>query len=230
MMANSKGLFVTENGSIYISNIANDKIEKWTWSATNAIPVLNLSQECSGLFININNILYCSIESQHKIISTSLTNVSNKWKLIAGNGTSGFGLKQLSSPNGIFVSINFSLYVADCNNDRIQLFTIGNPNGRTLIGNNTVVSDKLSRPTGIILDADYNLYIADSNNDRIVVFGPNELRCLVGCSTNILDAASQLNSPHSLNFDIYGNIIVADSGNYQIKRFILLTNSCSKFI
>jgi hypothetical protein len=229
ILPTSRGLFVTTNGDIYMSNDVDGNIEIWTWNSTSRVIALVVLKTCSGIFIDINNRLYCSIESQHKVISTSLTDVLNIWTMVAGDGFSGYELNQLSFPSGIFLNGNSDLYVADCGNDRIQLFTIGQSNGITLIGNNTPTAILLKRPTGVVLDADNNLYIADQGNNRIVVFGINGLQCLFGCSDITGSLSSQLNLPQSLAFDSYGNMFVVDSGNNRIQKFMLSTNLCGKF-
>jgi glucose/arabinose dehydrogenase len=73
----------------------------------------------------------------------------------------------LNSPYGIFVDVNFDLYIADNKNNRIQLFKSGHLNGTTVAGDNTI-SSELWEPSDIVLDADGYLFIADSGNNRII--------------------------------------------------------------
>ncbi|CAF4143130.1 unnamed protein product, partial [Adineta steineri] len=113
-------------------------------------------------------------------------------RVAAGTGTGGSDSDQLRSPHGIFVDVNLDLYVADCGNDRIQLFQSGESNGITVAGstslNPTIILDC---PNGIVLDAEKYLFIVDQKNHRVVGSSWNGFRCLVGCygkgsqSTNI---------------------------------------------
>ena len=121
---------------------------------------------------------------------------------------------QLYNPHGIFVDINLDLYVADCNNNRIQLFRLGELNGITVAGSTTLNTTITlnNGPRGIVLDADNYLFIADGGNNRIVGSGPNGFRCLVGCFNSSGSASNQLNNPHTLSFDSYGNMFVTDWG------------------
>jgi DNA-binding beta-propeller fold protein YncE len=154
----------------------------------------------------------------------------NILKIVAGTGSADSASNTLDNPRGIFVDINFNLYVADCGNDRIQLFQSGKLFGITIAGNsslNTTIT--LNCPTGIILDADNYLYIVDSGNQRIIASGSNGFQCLVGCSGTSGSAANQLNNPWSISFDSYGNIFVTDQGNHRIQKFIFSINSCGKF-
>ena len=88
----------------------------------------------------------------------------------------------LYNPYGIFVDINFDLYVADCSNSRVQLFQLGQSNALTVAGSAAPGTITLNCPTAIVLDADKYLFIADYNNHRIVGSGPNGFQCVVGCS------------------------------------------------
>ena len=167
----------------------------------------------------------------HQIVKKSLNTVSNALTITAGTGIFGSTANQLNYPNGIFVDINLDLYVADCWNNRIQLFRLGELNGITVAGNtslNTTIT--LRYPTGIVLDGDNYLFIVDSTNNRIVGSGPNGFRCLVGCSGLPGSASNQLNYPHTLSFDSYGNMFVTDWGNNRIQKFVLLTNLCGKYV
>jgi hypothetical protein len=137
----------------------------------------------------------------------------------------------LNYPQGIFVDINLDLYVADCRNNRIQLFQSEQLDAITVAGSgslNTTIS--LNCPTGVVLDADGYLFIVDSGNNRIVGSGSDGFRCLVGCSNSTGSASNQLDGPRTLSFDSYGNMFVTDYGNNRIQKFSLLTNSYGKSI
>ena len=222
-------LFVKTTGGIYVGNSnVNGRVDMWTWNGTNSTSVMYPSQACYGLFIDINNSLYCSIYSLHQVAKNSLNNYINTPVIVAGTGCSGSTSNTLNNPAGIFVDVSLNLYVADSGNNRIQFFTAGELNAKTIVINGSTENITLSRPTGIVLDADGYLFIVDQNNHRIVGSGPNGFRCLVGCSKKNGSGLDQLKNPFSLSFDSYGNMFVADSGNNRVQKFILVTNSCSK--
>jgi len=200
-------------------------------NTNNSIPAMYVGQACFGLFVDINDILYCSINNLHQVVTKSLNSDSNVLKIVAGLGCSGSASDMLYNPYGIFVNINFDLYVADCGNNRIQLFPSGQLNATTVAGNglfNTTIT--LHCPTGIVLDGDNNLFIVDSFNNRIVGSGPNGFQCLVGCSGSSGSASNQLNFPQTMVFDNYGNMFVTDQNNSRIQKFLLSTNSCGKYM
>ena len=223
------GLFVTSDDDIYIDNGNNGRVEKWTLNATTGVTVMNISASCFGLFVDINDTLYCSLGGQNKVLKTSLINGGTVPILAAGNGTMGSTPDRLSFPYGLFVDLTFNLYVADCGNDRIQLFQSGQLNGTSVAGAGAPNTITLNCPTEIMLDADGYLFIVEYNNNRIVASGPNGFRCLVGCSGVAGNLAYLLNSPCSFSFDTYGNLFVSDRLNSRIQKFSLATNSCGKY-
>jgi hypothetical protein len=183
---------------------------------------------CFGLFVDINDTLYCSLGNLNQVIAQSLINASNGPKVVAGTDCPGVIPDMLYLPLGIFVDINFYLYVADCGNDRIQRITYGNSSGVTVAGNGAPETISMNCPSGIVLDADNYLFIVDQLNNRIIGSGPNGYRCLVGCSGSG-SASDQLNNPQSMSFDSYGNMLVVDKYNDRIQKFVLAKNSSGKY-
>jgi hypothetical protein len=148
--------------------------------------------------------------------------------IVAGTGIRGSDLNELSFPRGIFVDQTFDSYVADCGNNRVQLFESGQSNGITVAGSTSPYPTiTLDCPGGISLDAEKYLFIVDRYNDRIVGSSPNGFRCLVGCYGSG-SQSNQLDFPFSFSFDRSGNMFVTDRANNRIQKFIYLENSSGK--
>ena len=222
-------IFATSNGDIYIDNGgSNGQVDKWTSSTKTWTTVMYVSTSCYGLFVDLNNTLYCSMHARHLVMKRWLGGSTNTSVTAAGNRTRGNASNMLYNPSGIFVDTNFDLYVADCDNHRIQLFPSDEQNGRTVAGaGSSSATISLERPSGIVLDADKHIFIVDQNHHRIVASGPNGFRCIVGCF-GYGSKSNQLAFPGSLSFDRYGNLFVADQLNSRIQKFVLSTNSCGK--
>ena len=107
-------LFVTLNGDIYFEN-ANEtgRIDKWTLNSTISVFVTKISGNCTSLFIDIHNTLYCCIRLQHKVVKMPLDGSNRTEVTVAGTGSSGTAQNELEMPSGIFVDANLNLYVAD---------------------------------------------------------------------------------------------------------------------
>ncbi|CAF1400607.1 unnamed protein product [Adineta steineri] len=226
-----QSLFVTSNGDIYIDDgEKNSRVQKWVAETNTFVTVMNVNSSCWGLFVDIYDTLYCSMPDHDRVVKRSLNDpVMNSNRVAAGTGINGYDWTRLDSPRGIFVDVNLDLYVADCYNNRVQLFQPGRSYGITVAGgtspNPTIT---LRCPSGIVLDAGKYLFIADQNNYRIVRSSLNGFRCLVGCYGEGLQS-NQLNRPFSLSLDRSGNMFVTDTSNHRIQKFQYFEESCGKF-
>ena len=200
----------------------------WSADTANLSVVMNVNGTCFSIFVDVNNTIYCSLLEYHMVVKKLVSDDVNNFTTVAGTGMNGSESNMLNYPLGIFVSTNFSLYVAEFANHRIQRFELDKPNGTTIVDRQASQTMDLSYPTGVILDGNGFLFIVDSFNQRVVSSGPNGFRCVVGCSKNDGSAANQLSHPTVLSFDRYGNIFVLDTANSRIQKFLLATNSCSK--
>ncbi|CAF3928853.1 unnamed protein product, partial [Adineta steineri] len=220
-------LFVAMNGDVYIDNgLLNGRVDKWISNATNGTGVMNISAPCYGLFIDTNNTLYCSLADLNKVLKVDLISVSGIQMMIAGNGSSGLTSSLLDYPWGIYVDTDFTLYVADAGNHRIQCFKYGELNGTTAAGVMASGTISLSSPTGIVLDGNGYLFIMDTGNSRIVASSSAGFRCVAGCSGHSGSTADTLHNARYMSFDIYGNMFVGDDDNGRIQTFYLQSNSC----
>ncbi|CAF0986145.1 unnamed protein product [Adineta steineri] len=190
---------------------------------------MNVSSRCYGLFVDIKDTLYCSMHDENQVVKRSLNDpLMTSNRVAAGTGIVGAASNQLYGPRGIFVDVNLDLYVADCDNDRVQLFQPGESNGITVAGSRSLnPTITLSCPNGIILDAEKYLFIIDLGNSRIVGSSLNGFRCLVGCYESG-SQSNQLDEPFSFSFDRSGNIFVTDRWNDRIQKFEYLEELCGK--
>ncbi|CAF4539109.1 unnamed protein product, partial [Rotaria socialis] len=219
-------IFVTMADDIY-TGTGDISVDKWVLNNTNNPFTLNVSEPCFYVFIDTNNSLHCSLSASHQVIKRSLNSSDNNVLVVAGTGCPGFMLDMLDYPLGIFIDDNFNVYVADSNNNRIQLFQPGELNGTIMAGNGAPETVILNYPTDVVLDADGYLFIVDSGNNRIVGSGPNGFRCIVGCSGASGSGPTQLNGPQSIAFDSNGNIYVTDTQNNRVQNFVLINNPCN---
>lgn len=230
-LRNSESLFVTSNGNVYVDNgstASRRRVDRWALNETVGTRVMNVTATCTGLFVDINNTLYCSMWDGYRVIKASLNFGVSTAVIAAGNGSAGALPHLLDGPVGIFIDINFDLYVADSNNNRVQKFSLGQINATTVMGTGASVSSPLRFPRSVVLDADGNLFVADSQNYRIVTSGPNGFRCIVACSGTSAASSYHLSEPGAIAFDSCGNIFVADIYNNRIQKFFLSSDSCGE--
>ncbi|CAF1044965.1 unnamed protein product [Adineta steineri] len=219
------GLFVTTDENIYVGSDSKKNVEKWILNETRGSFVMSTFDSCPGMFIDIKNNIYCSLGESHKVIKQSLDNNSNIISVVAGNGSKGSTNNMLNRPRGIFVTINFDLYVADCWNDRIQLFKFGQLNGITVTESISTSSFKLLKPTSVFLDSDNYIYIVDNAHHRIIGSRSTGFYCIAGCTNKRGSTSTHLDYPYTAVFDNFGNIYVTDQDNNRIQKFLLITNN-----
>lgn len=204
-------------------------LDRWSLKNGTLLSSIFIYGQCYFFFIDMNNDLYCSVSSQHMVTRTSWQDRSNSFTIVAGTGSPGLSTITLNNSRGIFVTSNLDLYVADCNNDRVQFFRAGQTNATTVQwsgSNSTLILDS---PVGVTLDADGYLYIVSLSHHRVIAVSPaGSGRCVIGCTGTFGSAANQISSPWTVAFDIEGNLFVGDNGNNRIQKFALIWNQCGK--
>jgi sugar lactone lactonase YvrE len=159
---------------------------------------------------------------------------------VAGNATIGFSgdggaatNARLNMPNGVAVDTFGNLFIADTGNNRIREVST---NGfiTTVAGNGalgysgdggTATNARLYAPSGVAVDAFGDLFIADAHNNRIrevTTFGlvttvaGNGTIGYSGDGSEAINA--RLNMPSAVAVDTAGDLLVADSGNFRVRR------------
>ena len=162
-------VFVTSDEHIFVGSLGSvGQIERWTLNRTQLSSAVFPGSYCLGLFVDVDNHLYCSSYYGNQVLRQSLTNSSSVWTIVAGNGFRGSTGEMLNIPQGIFVTIDLDLYVADSSNHRVQLFRSEQGNGTTVAGRWSTGTIELSLPVGVVVDADGYLFIVDLGNHRIL--------------------------------------------------------------
>lgn len=142
----------------------------------------------------------------------------------------------MSDPVAIAIDSSGNMYIADSNNNVVRKVST-NLTMSTVAGNSTAGFKgdggtpnfaELSHPKGIAVDAIGNVYIADTLNSRIRVVPPNgaSINTVIGTGApayygdNGPALQAAVNFPAGLSFDSSGNLIIADSNNAVIRKFV----------
>jgi hypothetical protein len=158
---------------------------------------------------------------------------------IAGGGNGGDGGAATSAsvyPFGVAVDDNGNIYIAEYGmTHRVRKVTVATGIITTMAGNGSAgysgdggpaSSAILNTPAGVALDRTGNLYIADQANNRI-----RKVTAATGVITTIAGngiqgfsgdggqaTAASIDYPSAIAVDTAGNIYIADSGNYRIRK------------
>jgi len=190
-----------------------------------------------GMAIDSDGVLYFADFKSHCIRKINNQAIITT---IAGDGRPGYHgngtpatMAQLNQPRGLTLDSNGNLYFADSQNHVIRKI---NRQGiiTTIAGNNTAgyccegipaTMAQLNYPVDVALDQANNLYIADKNNHVIrKIDSHGIITTIAGDSTQgngtrtegELATRVQLNYPHAIALDHFGNLYLADYGNHLI--------------
>lgn len=138
--------------------------------------------------------------------------------LVARFGGTGSAAGQLSFPTGVYVSPAGEVFVADQNNDRVQVFgrdgtflrCFGKTSGMSL-------TPRFGRAQGITGDAAGRIYVADAFQGVVKVF--DAAGALLGTIGQFGERTGELRLPQSLAVDPLGRLLVASTGNARLEVF-----------
>ncbi len=187
----------------------------------------------NGVAVDGSGNVYVADTSNHRIRKVSPTGTVTT---LAGSGASGFAngtstKAKFQYPYGVAVGGGY-VYVADTNNNRIRKVTsLGDVT--TLAGYGTPsfadgksTTAKFQYPHGVAVDGSGNVYVADTTNARIRRANPaGDVTTLAGSGgVGFADGTSDVamfSYPTGVAVDTSGNLYVADSGNYRIRKVSL---------
>jgi sugar lactone lactonase YvrE len=164
---------------------------------------------------------------------------------VAGNGTPGYNgdsiaatSAKLNLPVGVYVDVAGNIYISEAFGHRVRRVDAATGIITTVAGTGVIGSagDKgpataaqLHAPYGVTGDALGNLYIADLGNYKIrKVNKTGTITTIAGTGVagyngdGPIATQQQLNSPGSVRFDKYGNLIIGDLGNNRVRKIIAL--------
>ena len=168
--------------SLYVSDYANSRVMRYLLGASSGTKVAGsvygkntteLTDPVGVYFDSLSNSLIIVNHFAYNIVRWPLG--ASNWSLLAGDfyGNAGNDSTTLNFPTVAILDPMGNLYVADRNNQRIQLFMNGQTEGITIAGVTGVSgndSTLFSAPWSVAFDNQLNLYVADSNNHRVQKF------------------------------------------------------------
>ena len=140
------------------------------------------------------------------------------------------------TPSSLASDTSGNLYVADAGNHTIRkitpagaVTTIAGTAGQKGTTDATGAAARFNAPNGVTVDAAGNVYVADTGNHTIRKITPaGVVATIAGAAgtagvTNATGIAARFNSPNGVAVDASGNLYVADTYNYGVRKIVLST-------
>ena len=135
------GVFVTDDGTLYIADCGNHRIQKWLKGAESGVTVAGTGSYGSGLsqfncpikvLVDLNGYMYITDLGNHRIMRWG-PNAGQGECIVACSGYSGLGADMLYYPTSMTFDSSGSMYVNDWRNHRVQKFEMLNETGKLFL-------------------------------------------------------------------------------------------------
>jgi sugar lactone lactonase YvrE len=151
------------------------------------------------------------------------------------------GAARFQGPQGLAIDRAGNLFVADTNNHTIRRVVLATDAVTTVAGlagsagstDGLASAARFNYPSAVAADGSGNLFVADTDNDTIRAISSSGLvNTLAGSagdpgSTDGTGSAARLDSPSAVAVDPAGNVYVADTGNFTIRKVVPATGAVS---
>ncbi len=222
----STWLYVDANGTFYVCDQGNNRVQMWTKNATSGVTVAGdsggtagststLLKQPSAVTFDDNGFMYVSDSQNNRVQRYPPSSLTGT--MVAGQGAGGSAaLNGLNNPIGIDLDNNSNLYIADAANKRVMLWTPNATTGSILINSNT-----LDHLYGLVLvpGSSSQVYLSTqggSNSIYLWAFGASTPNITL---TQVSGTPNNLNNPSGMIIDPYGNLYVADEGNNRVVMY-----------
>ena len=159
-------ILVDEDQNLFIADSENDRVVKWAENATSGIVVIANPGSGTSEIKKPYGLLLINGSSNHIYLSVEEENRVQLWMFGAQQANSTLSSGSLNKPRGILMDPYGNVYVADKDNNRIQMFCANSSAVVTVIG----AGGSLNQPSGIAIDSKLNLYVANTEDNEVLKF------------------------------------------------------------
>jgi uncharacterized protein (TIGR03437 family) len=241
---NPLGVAVDSAGNLYIADSGNDRVRKVTGGTITTVaggglslgdngPATSAAVDPFGIVLDSAGDLYIADFGANRIRKVSggiITTVAGGG-MVSFSGDNGPATSaELSNPDAVALDSAGNLYIADGLNYRLRevsngvITTVAGNGTPGFSGDNGPATSAQLQPSGVAVDSAGNLYIADSNNCRVRKVSNGVITTVAGDGTpgfggdNGPATSAWLFYPGGLAVDSAGNLYIADSANFRIRR------------
>ncbi|CAF3297369.1 unnamed protein product [Rotaria sp. Silwood2] len=214
---NPAWIYIDANDTLYVADHHNYRIQKWVTGATAGVTVVDVSSigdHPESITFDKNGFLYITGHSNERVVRYSPDFTSNT--NVAGiPGSSSLALTNLKYPLGLDLDDELNLYVAERGNRRVTKWTPNATSGIIAIGTSSTPGFY-----GLLLSlySSTEAYVSSEDTDTVYLWAFNATTPKVSL-TQVNDTSTMLRNPRGLNYDVYGNLYVADKGNQRVVMY-----------
>lgn len=224
-----EGVAVDSNGNIYVSDWHNYRVQKFSSGriyqatiGTTGVPYLTDNDHFNapyGITVDGSGNIILTEESGHRLLKLNGSGTP-QWS-VGEAGVAGYDYdnSHFARPRGVAVDGSGQIYVADANQNRVQIFSSSGTYVATL-GSYGSGNYQFDWAADVAVDQSGYIYVADTNNHRIQVFDSNRLYVATLGITGVSGSDnSHFSYPNGVAVDTNGNIYVADTDNHRVQVF-----------
>jgi sugar lactone lactonase YvrE len=193
------GLAFDGKGDLFVADPVNNRVIEYSPSAPTSYPQagtvvagaggqgsgLNQLYYPNGVALDAAGDLFVADSGNNRVVEYTYNGATGSYgssgKVVAGTGTAGSGLTQLSDPLGIAFDASGDLFVADSGNNRVEEFAYNSTAGSYAATATTVAgaggrgsgASQLAGPGSVTVDVKGDLFVADSLNARVMEYAFN---------------------------------------------------------
>jgi YD repeat-containing protein len=227
------------NGKLYVSDDGNYRVQEISTSGAYA-GQFGSQGTGNGQFESVNGIAVDPVSGGVYVVDAKDDRVEefmSSGGFVAAYGAKGTGNGQFVEPEGVAVNAAGDVYVADSENDRVEMWepVPSAPVFASSFGSKGAGADQVDFPDGSAVDSHGNVWVADDVNNRVDEFsssgsfteavgfgvsnGKSELQtCTSTCQAGVAGTGNgQFSGPNGVAFS-GGNMYVLDSGNDRVQE------------
>jgi DNA-binding beta-propeller fold protein YncE len=221
---------VDSDGNVFVADARNHRVQKFnsslefvrTFGAT-GVPYLtdgyHHNQPVDVAVDDSGNIAI--IEDWGRGERLIKLNASGVPQFIIGEaGMPGSDNDHFAAPFGVAFDSSGKIYVAECGNHRVQIFSSSGVWGARLGTGFGTGNSEFDCPSGVAFDESGNIYVVDANNHRVQIFDTDRTYLATLGVTGVSGTGNNhFNWPNDVAVDAGGNIYVADTLNHRVQMF-----------
>ena len=225
---NPSWLYVDTNGTLYVSDFDNNRIQMWKNGSTNGITVAGSSTGTEGTTSSLlkrpfavtfdnNGFMYVSEKENNRVQQFAPNSLVGTTVAGQANGQEGTTSSYLKKPTGIGVDKDQNVYIIDTVNQRVVVWPPNATSGNVLVSHNSLGD---GYGLGLVPNTTNQIYYSTQGGTKSIYLWTFNATAPTITLNQVQDSAnSVLKNPGNIVFDPYGNLYVPDKEPDRVVMF-----------